>query len=77
MKKLAIDMPSAELVEGYLAEIARGYGIRWNSDPKPIGDGQLGDAQGLVVGGLSILQLWVHTESLVLTRTELQRLQGT
>ena len=77
MKKLAIDMPSAKLVEGYLAEIARGYGVRWNSDPSPIGDSQLGDAQGLVVSGLSILQLWVHAESPVLTRTELQRLQGT
>jgi hypothetical protein len=56
MKKLATDMPSADLVEGYLTEIARGYGLKWNSDPRPVGDVQHGDAQGLVVSGLTILQ---------------------
>jgi vacuolar protein sorting-associated protein IST1 len=58
MKKIATNMPSAELVEGYLAEIARGYGVQWNTGP--VGDGQHGDAQGLVVSGLAILQqsLW-------------------
>jgi hypothetical protein len=55
MKKIAINMPSADLVEGYLAEIARGYGVRWNSDPKPVGEGQRGEDQGLV-SGPSILQ---------------------
>jgi len=48
MKKIATNMPSAELVEGYLAEIARGYGVQWNTGP--VGDGQHGDAQGLVEG---------------------------
>ncbi|KAI0001771.1 DUF292-domain-containing protein [Russula vinacea] len=42
MKKIALDMPSADLVEGYLAEIARGYGVQWNTDPRPVGDGQHG-----------------------------------
>lgn len=56
MKKIAINMPSADLVEGYLAEIARGYGVRWNSDPKPVGEGQRGEDQGLVVSGPPILQ---------------------
>lgn len=56
MKKIALNMPSADLVEGYLAEIARGYGVQWNTDPRPVGDGQHGDAQGLVVSGLAILQ---------------------
>lgn len=55
MKKIALNMPSADLVEGYLAEIARGYGVQWNTDPRPVGDGQLGEAQGLAVGGLAIL----------------------
>jgi hypothetical protein len=73
MKKIAINMPSADLVEGYLAEIARGYGVRWNSDPKPVGDGE---DQNLVVSGPSILQLWFPIASLILTRTELQTLQG-
>jgi len=48
MKKLTNDMPSAELVEGYLSEIARAYGARWNSDPKQVGDDRRGNAQGLV-----------------------------
>ncbi|KAH9968709.1 regulator of Vps4 activity in the MVB pathway-domain-containing protein [Russula dissimulans] len=48
MKKLTNDMPSAELVEAYLSEIARGYGLRWNSDSKQVGDDERGDTQGLV-----------------------------
>jgi len=50
MKKLVTDMPSADLVEGYLAEIARGYGVQWNSHTRPVGDRPHGDAQGLVDG---------------------------
>ncbi|KAI9511741.1 DUF292-domain-containing protein [Russula earlei] len=48
MRKLANNMPSPELVDGYLSEIARGYGIHWNSDPK-VGDDQPEDAQGVMV----------------------------
>jgi len=51
MKKLTNDMPSANLVEGYLTEIARGYGVRLTSDPKQVGDDdddQRRDAQGFV-----------------------------
>jgi hypothetical protein len=52
MKKLANDMPRANLVEGYLTEIARGYGVRWTSDSKQVGDDDDGDqrrdAQDLV-----------------------------
>jgi len=51
MKKLTNDMPSAELVEGYLSEIARGYGVRWDSNPKQVGDDQRDNTQGLVVSG--------------------------
>ena len=29
MKKLTNDMPSASLVEAYLTEIAKGYGVQW------------------------------------------------
>jgi len=48
MKKLANNMPSADLVEGYLAEIARGYGLRWASEPKQVDGDQRHDAQDLV-----------------------------
>lgn len=48
MKKLAIDMPSADLVEAYLTEIARGFGLQWNSDPRPVSDGQHSDVLALV-----------------------------
>jgi vacuolar protein sorting-associated protein IST1 len=75
MKKLAIGMPSADLVEGYLTEIARGYGVQWKSDPRPVGDGEHGDAQDLVVSDPSIP--CEFTYSLILTRTGLQRLQKT
>jgi vacuolar protein sorting-associated protein IST1 len=53
MKKLDTNMPSADLVEGYLTEIARGYGVRWTSDLKQLGDDQRGDAEGLAVGVLA------------------------
>ncbi|KAF9444605.1 DUF292-domain-containing protein [Macrolepiota fuliginosa MF-IS2] len=32
-RKLVVDTPSKELVDGYLREIARGYGVPWSSDP--------------------------------------------
>lgn len=48
MKKLTIDMPSPDLVEGYLTEIARGFGLQWNSDPRPASDGQHSDVRALV-----------------------------
>jgi hypothetical protein len=48
MKKLTIDMPSPDLVEGYLTEIARGFGLQWNSDPRPVNDGQHSDVPALV-----------------------------
>jgi len=48
MKKLTINTPSADLVEGYLTEIARGFGLQWNSDPRPVSDGQHTDVQTLV-----------------------------
>ncbi len=52
MKKITINTPSADLVEGYLTEIARGFGLQWNSDPRPVSDGQHSDVQGLVVSDL-------------------------
>ncbi|KAI0050630.1 DUF292-domain-containing protein [Auriscalpium vulgare] len=35
MKKLSVEMPSAELVDAYLTEIAKGYGVRWTSPSMP------------------------------------------
>ena len=66
MKKLANDMPSANLVEGYLTEIARGYGVRWTPDPKQVGDDQRCDGQDFVVSHSSTLStilvyLFAHT----------------
>ena len=52
MKKLTVNMPSADLVEGYLTEIARGFGLQWNSDPRPVSGGQHSDVQALVVSDL-------------------------
>jgi len=60
MKKLANNMPSADLVDAYLTEIARGYGVRWTSDPKQIGDDQR-DAQGSAV--VSDLAIFFSTHS--------------
>lgn len=57
MKKLTINTPSADLVEGYLTEIARGFGLQWNSDPRTVGDGQHSDVQTLVVSDLALLRL--------------------
>lgn len=36
MKKLALSTPSPELVDAYLFEIAKGYGVSW-SPPTPLG----------------------------------------
>ncbi|KAI0274909.1 regulator of Vps4 activity in the MVB pathway-domain-containing protein [Gloeopeniophorella convolvens] len=47
MKKLTNDTPSADLVEGYLTEIAKGYGVQWNSDLKQVGGDQNEEAQDL------------------------------
>jgi len=35
MKKLALSTPSSELVDAYLFEIAKGYGVNW-SPPTPL-----------------------------------------
>ena len=48
-------MPSADLVEAYLTEIARGYGVRWTSDPKQIGDEQRDTRDSALVSDLAIL----------------------
>jgi vacuolar protein sorting-associated protein IST1 len=56
MKKLANNMPSADLVEAYLTEIARGYGVRWTSDPKQVSDdGQHDGQDSVVVSDIAIL----------------------
>ncbi len=50
MKKLTNDMPSASLVDAYLTEIAKGYGVQWNPDLKQAGGDQSDQVeQGLVV----------------------------
>lgn len=35
MKKLVLSTPSSELVDAYLLEIAKGYGVNW-SPPTPL-----------------------------------------
>ena len=35
MKKLVLSTPSSELVDAYLFEIAKGYGVNW-SPPTPL-----------------------------------------
>lgn len=50
MKKLALSTPSSELVDAYLFEIAKGYGVNW-SPPTPLvvneagGDAESKDAE--------------------------------
>jgi len=36
MNKLRLDMPSPELVDAYLYEIAKGYGIKWTPSSRPV-----------------------------------------
>lgn len=50
MKKLALSTPSSELVDAYLFEIAKGYGVSW-SPPTPAvkeggNDAELKEAEG-------------------------------
>lgn len=66
MKKLANDMPSANLVEGYLTEIARGYAVRWTPDPKQVGDDQRCDGQDFVVSYPSTLSTSLPVRSYLL-----------
>lgn len=46
MKKLTNDMPSAGLVEAYLTEIAKGYGVQWNPSLKQVDGDQSDEVQG-------------------------------
>ncbi|TFY78397.1 hypothetical protein EWM64_g5616 [Hericium alpestre] len=48
IKKLVVDMPSAELVDAYLMEIAKGYSLKYTPAAKQNGDndGDGGDGQG-------------------------------
>ncbi|KAH9178874.1 DUF292-domain-containing protein [Lactarius sanguifluus] len=47
MKKLTNDMPSVGLVEAYLTEIAKGYGVQWNPSLKQVDGDQSDEVQGL------------------------------
>lgn len=51
MKKLTNNMPSANLVDAYLTEIAKGYGVQWNPDRKQAGGDQSDEVKGPVVSG--------------------------
>lgn len=51
MKKITNSMPPASLVEAYLAEIAKGYGVQWNPDLKQAGGDQSKELEGPVVSG--------------------------
>jgi len=50
MKKLALSTPSSELVDAYLFEIAKGYGVSWSPPTPPIkkggNDAELKEAEG-------------------------------
>lgn len=35
MKKLLVETPSAQLVNGYLAEISKAYGVKWTCSANP------------------------------------------
>jgi len=47
MKKITNNMPSASLVEAYLTEIAKGYGVQWKPDLKQAGGDRSDEVQGL------------------------------
>ncbi|THH19380.1 hypothetical protein EW146_g1782 [Bondarzewia mesenterica] len=49
MKKLTVDMPSSELVDAYLSEIAKGYGVRWTPAAWPDQGNNNGDEGGVKV----------------------------
>ena len=44
MKKLVLSAPSAKLVDAYLFEIAKGYGVSW-APPTPVEKEQGGDVE--------------------------------
>jgi hypothetical protein len=67
MKKITNNMPSVDLVEGYLTEIAKGYGVRWKS---AVGDNQSNEPQGLAVSGFNTHD---GVSSLIHTRTRLNK----
>jgi hypothetical protein len=73
MKKISVNMPSDDLVEGYLTEIARGYSVQWNSNSKKVSEDQSSEAQGLVVSGLD--GRGGGTWWLIITRTQLNKAQ--
>ena len=72
MKKIANNMPSIDLVEGYLTEIAKGYSVRWKSDLKPVGDNQSNEPRGLAVSGFNSHD---GVSSLIHTRTWLNKIR--
>ena len=43
VRKLDIAMPSSELVNAYLAEIAKAYGVAWTSPNTPSSDDNIDD----------------------------------
>jgi vacuolar protein sorting-associated protein IST1 len=50
VKKLVIETPTPSLVDAYLEEIAKGYGIEWMDPKRKTDDGQDGDeSSGLKV----------------------------
>ena len=40
MRKLVIETPAPSLVDAYLGEIAKGYGIEWTPQKGPDSDGE-------------------------------------
>ena len=51
MKKLTFATPPTELVDAYLEEIAKGYGVNWTAHPKTDDDDSIGG------GGLKVSEL--------------------
>lgn len=46
--------PSADLVNAYLKEIAKGYGVDWSPDPSPDEDASFGGDGGGGGGGVKV-----------------------
>lgn len=51
VKKLLVETPSTQLVDGYLTEISKAYGVKWSSSATQV---DIKDEVGKLVGVASI-----------------------
>ncbi|KAH8110584.1 DUF292-domain-containing protein [Phellopilus nigrolimitatus] len=54
MKKMVLNTPSPELVDAYLEEIAKGYGLDWAPEPKDDSDDGGGQKESISVPSLEL-----------------------